>query len=218
MTTKEMMKNIVIPCLFLFLLASCINEDMPIDDSFMTIKPSEPIVWYGIQPGEVIKEDEIVSILSELDFIAGDSITVNRTNYSWIDSEDQIEIVYQCKGYMGKYCGGVVAANDIVVSIWMNIHYSLKIEQAFDLLGKPDFMSCVELPGEFMSRKISFYWIDMGIIVNNIKKTSCLRDQDSLEVYNSPVTSIEYTINEKMDFLLDQDFLYEWKGYPEQID
>jgi hypothetical protein len=162
----------------------------------------------------VIEENEVVVLLKALPFIVEDSIMIYNANYSWIEHDDQTEIIYQCSISPGKYCGGLVFSNGIVTSIWMNIHYSHTFSQVVSELGNPDYYSCFELPGEIAGRKLSLYWVEKGIIAHNNRRTSCSRiDQKSGVSPELDVTSIEYITLGYFDYLIGQDIVQSWPGF-----
>lgn len=210
------MKNFLTLSLFMLILTGCeaFVKDKEVDRSFLTREPCAPPCWYNIEPGMKAEKEMISDILLGLPFIQDDSVRVYDVYYPWIDEVDQIEIGYQCIGHQGEFCGGILLANRMVASIWMRVHYPISFNQVVDDLGKPDYYSCFELPGESPGRDISLYWTKRGIIASNFERQSCsnLKVQDGVNP-DLGVTSLEYVITKKFDYLRDQDGLLDWSGF-----
>lgn len=210
------MKNFLTLSILMLVLSGCeaYGNVKEVDKSFLTREPCAPPCWYSIEPGIKAEKEMILDILSGLRFIREDTVRVYDVNCPWIDKDDQIEIGYQCIGHQGDFCGGILIVNRTVASIWMRVHYPISFKQVVDELGKPDYFSCFDLPGESPGREVSLYWTEKGIIASNFERQSCsnLKVQDEVNP-DLGVTSLEYVITKKFDYLRDQDALFDWPGF-----
>lgn len=213
------MNNLIKLAILMVALSGCtvFGKGADVDRSFLTTEPCEPPCWYGIEPGSAGEKEELIDALSKLPFILEDTIRIYSVNYTWVDDSDQVEIGYQCVDEPRQSCGGIQIVDGTVAMIWTQVNYSLSFQDAAYELGEPGSFSCFEIPGHPGRRHVSVYWGRKGIIASRFDKKTCksLMDKGLIDP-ELGVNTLEYVIGKKIEYLHDQNALYEWPGFADK--
>jgi hypothetical protein len=165
---------LIIVFIFLIIYTGCSTFIGPtegeIDTSFITDQPCAPPCWHGIRLNESTKDD-VYQILDQLPFILEGS--VRERSGTWEEDDQAIFIDYRCPYAGNGECGDIVISDNQVRGIMFTVGYELTIEEVFQKLGRPDYVSYVPGSSHIVSCTFSLYWVNEEIQIWNYERKAC---------------------------------------------
>ena len=153
---------------------SIIND--PIDRGIFTGVPCAVPCWHGLQVGKSV-ESEVMSTLQQLDYIDEDTIQITRR-------ASGVEIIASCSS-PARECLKFDVANDVLAKIVVGIHYEIRVDEAIEQLGEPNYLGVSTTDGGPIACEMQLIWRNSGLVL----ASTVAADSEAIEKHCEVVSS-----------------------------
>ena len=147
-----------------------------IDRSLFTGIPCVVPCWHGLEVGRSA-ESEVMSTLQKLNYIDQDTIQITR-------SSSGVEIIASCSS-PARECLKFDIANDVLAKIVVGIHYDIRVDEAIEHLGEPNYLGVSTTNGGPIACEMQLIWRNSGLVL----ASTVAADSEALEKHCEVVSS-----------------------------
>jgi hypothetical protein len=186
-----------------------------VDQSWLTGKPCAGPCWNGLQIGES-KESEVLSTIRNLSFINQKSVNLVRSSMSGLDPyiyAPGVEITGYCNGSR-ENCIRMRfrVVDDILTEVSILLRNDIRLDQAIEYLGKPDYIGYYLEGVEKMTCEVVLVWSTKQLVLSSERfrgsemEKYCLDVRDIHKTVPSlKISNVKYESVPALNFLLSTD-------------
>ncbi len=129
--------------------------------------PCRAPCWHGLEIGKS-SESDVVSILTTLTFVDQNTIYFYRKslpNLNLNGFAPGVEIIADC-AYPETPCLKMKVVDDILTEITLLLNYDIRVDEAINYLGDPDYIGYQNLGAERVICEIYLVWRDKQLILS----------------------------------------------------
>jgi len=183
-----------------------------VDQSWLTGKPCAGLCWNGLHIGES-KESEGLSTIQNLSFINQKSVNLVRSSMSGLDPyiyAPGVEITGYCIGSR-ENCIRMRfrVVDDILTEVSILLRNDIRLDQAIEYLGKPDYIGYYLEGVEKMTCEVVLVWSTKQLVLSSERfqgsemEKYCLGVRDIHKTVPSlKISNVRYVSLPAQDFLL----------------
>ncbi len=154
-----------------------------VDRSFLTGQPCAAPCWYGLQLGESITEEEIVSTLKTLPFVEPGSIDRTMDIRLFPDGRS---VEFKCPASKRTICGAAILSGGKLKVLETPMQYALTFKTVVERLGPPDSVDYGPMNPEKPGCALKLVWTKQGIRADHLdagseRTCNLLRDGRGLD-------------------------------------
>lgn len=204
--------------LIIILVIGCSRESPTpdqMDKSPFTGIPCAAPCWYGLTIGES-NESNLTSTLSTLTFI--NQSTIQRFQKSYVES-NELEIKADCI-MPRQHCFTFYFIENILSEIDMTLNYEIKLYEAVEFLGNPDYIVYRVSEPEHLICEIFAIWKSNQLVLSSQRysgddvKKVCGNLRDNGKPYSNMLISDVYFLqDEKIELIMvNPEWVFKYSG------
>ncbi len=181
------------------------------DRSWLTGQPCRVPCWFGLTVGTSSMSTAREKV-NELTFIDSNTVLVKGST-----------LTLHCKQPEQALCTHLFFENDRLIKIWMNVNFSISLQETVDNIGPPDFLSYKPIPPTKKAIRDCFlelFWIDRQMTIRyydygDNDMCNVIKEAGNKPKPDLPVQEVWYLLPEEFFDMNVDDGYYPWTGFAE---